>query len=352
MTVTVSPSLPAVAPVNPLLTGRILPTLVRLSIPNVIAMVATALVAIAETAYVGLLGVPQLAGIALVFPMVMLQQMMSGGAMGGGVSSAISRALGAGDVQRAETLARHAVVIGSVAGIVFTVVFLGWGAGIFRLLGGTGGAVEEALAYSNVAFIGSVGVWLTNTLASVVRGTGNMRVPSAVLLAVAALQVVLSGGLGLGLGPFPRLGMAGIAAGQVIAFAAGALFLAWHLMSGRARIRLRLVGPLRWPMFRDILKVGAVCPHRSGRHTPRIELRDGSVGRIWHRRAARVFARADHVRDRCRKRAHGRNGDRLRQCGPGAGCVVDSRSTGGDAGRQHRTYRGGRARSLVPALHR
>lgn len=259
MTVTVSPSLPAVAPVNPLLTGRILPTLVRLSIPNVIAMVATALVAIAETAYVGLLGVPQLAGIALVFPMVMLQQMMSGGAMGGGVSSAISRALGAGDVQRAETLARHAVVIGSVAGIVFTVVFLGWGAGIFRLLGGTGGAVEEALAYSNVAFIGSVGVWLTNTLASVVRGTGNMRVPSAVLLAVAALQVVLSGGLGLGLGPFPRLGMAGIAAGQVIAFAAGALFLAWHLMSGRARIRLRLVGPLRWPMFRDILKVGAVA---------------------------------------------------------------------------------------------
>jgi putative MATE family efflux protein len=222
-------------------------------------MVATALVAIAETAYVGLLGVPQLAGIALVFPMVMLQQMMSAGAMGGGVSSAVSRALGAGDVARAETLARHAVVIGSVAGIAFTTLFLGFGAQIFRLLGGHGSALDQALAYSNVAFLGSVGVWLMNTLASVLRGTGNMRVPSAVLLVVAGLQVVLSGTLGLGIGPIPRFGMAGVAAGQVLAFVGGALFLIWHLTSGRARIRLRIFGPLQWPMFRDILKVGAVA---------------------------------------------------------------------------------------------
>ncbi len=259
MTTTVSPPASGDAPTNPLLEGRILPTLVRLSVPNVIAMVATALVAIAETAYVGLLGVPQLAGIALVFPMVMLQQMMSAGAMGGGVSSAVSRALGAGDVARAETLARHAVVIGSVAGIAFTTLFLGFGAQIFRLLGGHGSALDQALAYSNVAFLGSVGVWLMNTLASVLRGTGNMRVPSAVLLVVAGLQVVLSGTLGLGIGPIPRFGMAGVAAGQVLAFVGGALFLIWHLTSGRARIRLRIFGPLQWPMFRDILKVGAVA---------------------------------------------------------------------------------------------
>jgi Na+-driven multidrug efflux pump len=58
------------------------------------------LVTIAETTYVGSLGTPPLAALALVFPLVMLQQMMSGGAMGGGVSSAISRALGAGEKRR------------------------------------------------------------------------------------------------------------------------------------------------------------------------------------------------------------------------------------------------------------
>ena len=109
---------PAVAPksANPLLAGPILPTLLRLTLPNLAAMLVTALVAIAETAYVGILGTTQLAAIALVFPMVMLMQMLSAGAMGGGVSSAISRALGAGDEARAEALALHATVIGVVAG--------------------------------------------------------------------------------------------------------------------------------------------------------------------------------------------------------------------------------------------
>src|SRR5262245_47994451 len=59
-------------------------------------------VAICETAYVGVRGTTELAAIALVFPMVMLMQMLSAGALGGGVSSAISRALGAGEEARAE----------------------------------------------------------------------------------------------------------------------------------------------------------------------------------------------------------------------------------------------------------
>ena len=88
-------------PHNPLLSARILPTLMRLSFPNLFAMLATAIVAIAETSYIGLLGTAPLAAMALVFPMIMLSQMLSSGAMGGGVSSAISRAIGSGDLHRA-----------------------------------------------------------------------------------------------------------------------------------------------------------------------------------------------------------------------------------------------------------
>src|SRR4051794_25131971 len=80
-----------------LLTSPILTTLLRLAVPNTVAMFGTALVAVAETSYIGRLGTVPLAAIALVFPFTMLTQMMSAGAMGGGVSSAISRALGAGD---------------------------------------------------------------------------------------------------------------------------------------------------------------------------------------------------------------------------------------------------------------
>ncbi len=256
-----APAAPAKAPAasHALLAGPILPTMAKLAAPNMVAMIATALVTIAETAYIGALGIPQLAGFALAFPMVMLMQMMSAGAMGGGVSSAISRALGAGNVDRAETLARHAVVIAVVAGITFTAVFQLLGPQIYRGLGGSGVVLAQALAYSNVVFLGAISIWLTNTLASIVRGTGNMRVPSGVLLGVAGLQVVLGGVLGLGLVGFPRLGMGGIALAQVVAFSAGALYFGWHLASGRARVRLRARGALSWDMFRDILKVGAVA---------------------------------------------------------------------------------------------
>ena len=81
---------PPATPVNSLLSAPILPTLLKLALPNAIAMLGTALVAVAETSYIGRLGVEPLAGIALVFPFVMLTQMMSAGAMGGGVSSAVA----------------------------------------------------------------------------------------------------------------------------------------------------------------------------------------------------------------------------------------------------------------------
>src|SRR3978361_1432682 len=90
---------PAAVPptaVNSLLIAPILPTLLKLAVPVAIAMFGSALVAVAETSYIGRLGTEPLAGIALVFPFVMLTQMMSAGAMGGGVCSPISRVVRAG----------------------------------------------------------------------------------------------------------------------------------------------------------------------------------------------------------------------------------------------------------------
>ncbi len=248
------------APATPLLVAPILPTLLRLSAPNILGMGSTAVVAIVETVYVGRLGTEALAGMALVFPMVMLQQMMSAGAMGGGVSSAVSRALGAGDAARAQALAFHATLIGAAAGLAFLVLFLLLGPALYRLLGGRAAALEQALAYSHVFFLGAPGIWLMNTAMSVLRGTGNMKLPSVTMLAVAGAQVVLGGCFGLGLGPFPRLGMSGVALGAAVAFSSGALFLLWVLLSGRARLTLRLRGvEARWEMFHDILKVGALA---------------------------------------------------------------------------------------------
>jgi putative MATE family efflux protein len=247
------------APINSLLTSPILPTLLKLALPNTIAMFGTTLVAVAETSYIGRLGTEPLAGIALVFPFVMLTQMMSAGAMGGGVSSAISRALGAGNRDRAATLALHATMIGLCAGLFFTVMMLTFGREFYSLLGGRGGVLEQAMHYSQVLFSGAIAIWLVNTLASVVRGTGDMRIPSVTLIGTALVQISVGGALGLGLFGLPRLGMQGVAAGQLTAFTLGALFLAWYLLSGNSRLALNFKGfRFQRDMFLDILKVGAV----------------------------------------------------------------------------------------------
>lgn len=246
-------------PANALLTAPILPTLLRLALPNAIAMVGTTLVAVAETSYIGRLGTEPLAGIALVFPFVMLTQMMSAGAMGGGVSSAISRALGAGQRERAATLALHAAMIGACAGLFFTVMMLAFGRTFYALLGGRGGVLDQAMQYSQVLFSGAISIWLVNTLASVVRGTGDMRIPSVTLIGTALVQIAVGGALGLGLFGLPKWGMGGVAAGQLAAFTLGALFLVWYLLSGRSRLTLQLKGfTFQRDMFFDILRVGAV----------------------------------------------------------------------------------------------
>src|SRR6202047_4591399 len=111
---------PIAAPVrNALVDGPILRTLLGLAWRNVIALSAGPCVVIAETSYIGRLGVESLAAMALVFPFVILTMRMSGGAMGGGGASSIARALGAGDTDRASALATHAMLNAILFGLTF-----------------------------------------------------------------------------------------------------------------------------------------------------------------------------------------------------------------------------------------
>jgi MATE family, multidrug efflux pump len=251
---------PIAAPArNSLVDGPILRTLLRLAWPNVVALSAGVCVVIAETSYIGRLGVESLAAMALVFPFVILTMTMSGGAMGGGVSSAIARALGAGDVARASMLASHAILIGLTFGLTFTLVMLSFGPMLLQLLGGRGNVLAQAVGYVQIFFGGVAIAWLMNTLAGILRGTGNMKLPSLMVLGSALCQILLGGTLGLGLGPVPQFGMRGVAAGSLIAYSISLSIMAWYILSGRARINFVIRDlRIRRAMFFDILKVGAV----------------------------------------------------------------------------------------------
>ena len=262
-----------------LIEAPIVPTLLRLAIPNIVTTVVQASTGLIETYFIGKLGTDALAGVTLVFPGVMLMQMMSSGAMGGGVSSAIARALGAGRREDADATILHALLIAAGFAAFFTVAMLVFGAPIYAALGARGPSLMMALAYSNVVYSGVILIWLFNTLANVIPGTGNTFVPAVVTIAGAALLIPLSAALIFGFGPLPALRASGGAAALLIYYGVGSLAFACYLWSGRAVVRPRLFETrLRWPLFRDILRIGLLASLTSIMTNVTIALTNGVVG--------------------------------------------------------------------------
>ncbi|RZL91005.1 MAG: MATE family efflux transporter [Variovorax sp.] len=242
-----------------LLEAPIVPTLLRLAAPNVLVMVAQAAVGLIETYFVGKLGTDALAGMALVFPIVMLMQMTSAGAMGGGIASAIARALGARRRDDADALVLHALLIALGFGLVFTLALLVGGRSLYAVMGGTGASLDAAMTYSNWVFAGAVLVWLFNSLAAVIRGTGNMSVPANVTIAGVVVLVPLSPLLIFGWGPIPGMGIAGGAIALLSYYLAGSIALWVYLRSSRSLLKPSWANArFRWPLFADILRVGLV----------------------------------------------------------------------------------------------
>lgn len=252
-------SSPAMNPrTRALLEAPILPLLLRLAWPNLLVMLAQAATGLIETYFVGKLGTDALAGMAIVFPGVMLMQMISSGSMGGGISSAIARALGAGRRDDANAIVAHAFVINMLLGVVFSAIALLFGRSIYQALGGQGASLEAAVTYSNIVFLGMPIMWLMNAQVSVIRGTGNMFVPSAMICGGVVLLIPLSPALIFGIGPIPGLGVAGGGLALVLYYIGGVAFLTWYLQSGRNAVRFTR-SQLRWPIFRQILVVGAIA---------------------------------------------------------------------------------------------
>jgi putative MATE family efflux protein len=238
-----------------MLTGRILPTLMKLALPTMAVLIAQTAVNIAEAYYVGFLGTGALAGVALVFPVFMLMTMMSNGGLGSGVASAVARAVGAGRRHDADALVFHALVLAIIFGALFSIGAISGGPALYRALGGQSEALEAALKYSNYLFAGAIPVWIVNLQAAALRGSGNVKVPATVTLIGALVLIPASPLLIFGFGPVPGLGIAGAGIAFAVYYGAAMLVLLRYMASGRAGLTFRLVA-LRWRLFSDILKVG------------------------------------------------------------------------------------------------
>lgn len=238
-----------------ILNGSITPTLLRLALPTVIVLVVQTGVGVAETYFISFLGTEAMAGVTLVFPVLMLMQMMSNGGIGGGVSSAVARAVGAHRQSDADALVWHSIILATLFGLAFSIAAILFGSILYRSMGATGSALSAALIYSGITFAGSIPIWITALLSSALRGAGNVKVPAIVIVSGAVLMLALSPPLIFGWGPVPALGVAGGGVAVVAYYVVSAVALVLYLRSSRSPLKLKAV-PLELRLFKDILGVG------------------------------------------------------------------------------------------------
>jgi putative MATE family efflux protein len=252
----VPPASRSAAALQSLVTGPILAPLLWLAAPNVLVTAVYAVVQGVDAYYVGRLGSDALAAISLVFPMAMLMQTMSVGAMGGGIASAVARALGGGDRNKASALAAHGILVGAALGALFALGMHAGARALYEWMGGRGAPVEIALDYSDILFGAAILLCVFQSLAATLRGAGNMSLPAAVLIGGELLYVAFAPALIFGAGPIPALGVRGAAALVVAVYVVRIAILLGYFRSPGCPVRLEPGAfRIRPALFYEILRV-------------------------------------------------------------------------------------------------
>ena len=208
-----------------------------------------------ETAIAARQGTAALAGWAVILPFSLLMAQMSTGAMGGGVVAAIARALGADKPADAALLVKHAMAIAVTGGLIFA---LGMGLFAHTMLNAVAGpeAATAATPYALWLFVvGAIPAWLTNTLASVLRGGGRHASAARALLGMWLAYPVLAWAMAEPWG----MGLAGVGAAFAIVSWVATGVLAAMVLMGAAGFKPQLSGEWSWLNFKSILSVGAVA---------------------------------------------------------------------------------------------
>ena len=250
-------STPAADRTNQLLTAPLLPLLLKMASPNAAAFLVQTTVNMTEVWYVGQLGKVSLAAMALMFPLLMLTQMLANGAMGGGVTGAVARAMGAHNIDTAERLIWHALAIALVAGFGFLILVLVALDPLLSLMSNDPAVLAQARLYAVILFAGCPLIWSMGLLNAVYRGMGNMKFPAMLMFLGAFIQIPLSGTLVLGWFGVPSLGIAGAAVSVITVAAFSNILLIRGLLQDQSPLKLRWSSRQLEPsLFASILRVG------------------------------------------------------------------------------------------------
>ena len=190
--------------------------LIKLTIPMTFGIMGMVAFNLVDTYFVGRLGTKELAALSFTFPIVLLINSLAMG-LGMGASAVISRAIGEGDQHKVQRLTTDSLVLALLFVAFFVVIGLLTIDPTFRLLGASPEILVLVKEYMSIWYIGGIFVVVPMVGNNAIRATGDTKTPSAIMLIAVTLNFIMDPLLIFGIGPFPRLGLAGAAITTVIA---------------------------------------------------------------------------------------------------------------------------------------
>lgn len=239
-----------------LVQGDVRQALISLALPMTVGIVFIIAVNLVDTYFVGRLGTAELAAMSFTFPVVNLVMSAAMG-LSIGVTSAVARALGAGDDDAVRRLTTHAIILATLVVALISVVGVLTQDQVFAMLGAEPELIPLLDDYMTIWYAGAVFLVVPIVGNGVMRAGGDARSPALIMMAAALANLILDPICIFGFGPVPAMGLRGAAIATVIARSFTLLFTL-YILAGRMRLidwSIPGLGPLV-KSWKSILSVG------------------------------------------------------------------------------------------------
>jgi MATE family multidrug resistance protein len=233
-------------------------TLLALSFPVLVSLIAEPLTGLADAAFIAQLGTVPLAGLGI-GTAALSGIFWAFNFLGIGTQTEVAHADGTGARARGRDASGLAMTLGAAIGCGLAAIgFLGLEVAM-NFMSDDVEIRSAAAIYLKIRLLGGPAILISMAAFGALRGLQDMRTPLAIALAQNALNIALDAVLIFGLGPIPAFGIAGAAWASVVSQWLGAL---WAIDA--VRRRLGLPDRVHWRGARNLLIVGRDLFFRTG----------------------------------------------------------------------------------------
>ena len=173
-----------------LLRGNPKEAVLKLALPLMLSMMIISLYNIIDSFWIAGLGADQLAGVGFVIPLEFLI-ISIGTSMGAGITSVVSKYIGQKDDRMADNSATHSVILSLIVSIIVTVIFTVFMKEFLICMGAKGLALDYAMQYAHIYFVGSIFVVMPNALYGLLRSEGDNKRTMYVMILCAVVNMIL-----------------------------------------------------------------------------------------------------------------------------------------------------------------